>query len=276
MRRNVFCLGVAIGLAALQGAPGFAIPAEAGAWTPDAGHGEIIVTTLFDQANTAFDQAGRFTPTPHYQSLQATAFIDYGVTDWLAALIKPSVQASSLGAPLNQRFTGLGDSEIGAQARLWRDNTTVVSASAEALLPTSAGAGSSGSGNSWLPGDNHAGYDFRLLLGKNVAVGALPGFVEVEGAYRLRGGPAPDEAHADLTFGLYATPRLMLLAQSFNVASGPSNGPVFPHWAQSKLQLSFVYRLDAAWRTQVGGFAALAGDNAWRENGVLVALWRQF
>lgn len=271
MLPKVVRLGVAIGLAALPAAPGLVAPAEAGAWTPEQGHGEIIVTISFDQANTGFDQAGRFTPAPLYRSLQATAFVDYGVTDWLAALIKPSVQSSSLGTPVNQRFTGLGDSEIGAQARLWRDDSTVLSAAVQARLPTSAGPT-----DSWLSGTNHADYDFRLLLGKNVAVGALPAFVDVEGGYRLRGGPAPDEARADLTFGLFATPRLMLMAQSFNIVSAPSSRPDFPRWAQSKAQLSLVYRLDAAWRTQAGGFVTVAGANAYRENGVLVALWRRF
>jgi hypothetical protein len=246
-------------------------PVCAGAWTPEEGHGEIVVTTLFDQANVAFDQAGRFTPTPQYRSLQASAFVDYGVTDWLAALLKPSLQSSSLGAPDNQRFTGLGDSEIGLQARLWRDDSAVLSEAVQARLPTSAGAA-----NSWLPGTPHADFDFRLLLGKNVSVGPLPGFIEIQAACRLRGGPAPDEARADLTFGVYVTPRLMVLAQSFNIVSGPSDRLDFPRWSQSKAQFSLVYSLNKDWRAQAGGFTTLAGTSAYRENGGLVAFWRRF
>ncbi len=278
MRRNGLRPGLAIGRAAIAAiagvavaVPGLVSPVCAAAWTPEEGHGEIIVTTLFDEANVAFDQAGRFTPTSRYRSLQASAYVDYGVTNWLAALVKPSLQSSSLGAPDNQRFTGLGDSEIGAQARLWRDDSTVVSAAVQARLPTSSGAA-----NSWLPGNDRADFDFRLLLGKTVAVGALPAFIELQAATRLRGGPAPDEARADLTIGLYATPRLMLLAQSFNIVSGPSRQPDYPRWSQSKAQLSLVYSLDSDWRAQVGAFATLAGTSAYRENGALVALWRRF
>lgn len=225
-------------------------PVCAGAWTPEEGHGEIVVTTLFDQANVAFDQAGRFTPTPQYRSLQAS---------------------SSLGAPDNQRFTGLGDSEIGLQARLWRNDSAVLSGAVQARLPTSAGAA-----NSWLPGTPHADFDFRLLLGKNVSVGPLPGFIEIQAACRLRGGPAPDEARADLTFGVYVTPRLMVLAQSFNIVSGPSDRPDFPRLSQSKAQFSLVYSLNKDWRAQAGGFTTLAGTSAYRENGGLVAFWRRF
>ncbi len=271
-----------IGLAGLWRSAGFlalalsaffasAPAAWAGAWTPEAGHGEIIVTTLFDQANVGFDQVGRFTPTPLYRSLQASAFVDYGVTDWLAALIKPSAQGTTLGAPDNQRFTGLGDSEIGAQARLWRDDTTVLTFQAEARLPTTAGAT-----KNWLQGTSQPDFDFRLLLGKNVDVGTLPAFVDIEAGGRLRGGAAPDEARADLTFGLYLTPRLLALAQSFNIVSAPSANPAYPHWSQSKAQFSLVYSLNADWRAQAGGFTTIAGQGAYRESGALLALWRRF
>jgi len=271
MRRNPLRLGGILGLAGLLAGPGAVTPASAGAWNPEAGHGEIIVATLFDQANVSFDQTGRFIPTPLYRSLQAQVFVDYGVTDWLAALIKPSVQSSTLGAPDSQRFTGLGDSEIGAQARLWRDDSTVLAFQASVRAPTNGGAT-----NSWLAGTRQPEYDFRLLFGDNVAVGALPGFIDIQAGYHLCAGPAPDEARVDLTFGLYATPRLLLLAQSFNIVSAPSSNPNFPQWAQSKAQLSLVHGLDEDWRAQVGAFTTLAGQNAYRENGVLLALWRRF
>jgi hypothetical protein len=109
MRRILFRLARFMALTAGFTA-GLVTFTRAGAWTPDPGHGEVIVTTLFDQADVAFNQAGHFTPTQLY--------VDVGVTDGLAALIKPTVQSSTLGAPENQRYTGLGDSEIGAQARL--------------------------------------------------------------------------------------------------------------------------------------------------------------
>jgi hypothetical protein len=273
VRRNLFRLGIVLGLAARLGPAAFlATPsAWAGAWTPDAGRGEIIVTTLFDQADSAFNQAGRFIPTPLYRSLQAAAYVDYGVTDWLALLVKPSVQSSSLAAPENQRYTGLGNSEMGAQARLWRDDSSTLAMQANLIAPTTAGAV-----NTWLAGSKNAAFDLRLLLGKNVAIGALAGFVDLSGGVRLRGGPAPNEAHADLTFGLYATPSLLLLAQSFNILSGPSHNPDYPQWSQSKAQFSIVYSLNADWRVQLGGFTTLAGQNAYRENGALLAVWRKF
>lgn len=271
MRRNGFRSGGIVGLAGLLFWAGSAAPASAGAWNPEAGHGEIIVTTLFDQANSGFDQAGRFTPTPLYRSLQAQVFVAYGVTDWLAALLKPSLQSSTLGAPDNQRYTGLGDSEIGAQARLWRDDSTALAAQVSVRAPTNGGPT-----NNWLAGSRQAEYDFRLLLGRNLGLGGLPGFVDLQAGARLCAGPSPNQGRFDLTFGLYLTPSLMLLAQSFNIASTRSDNPDYPQWAQSKLQFSLVYSLDGDWRAQAGAFTTLAGRNAYRENGALVALWRRF
>lgn len=142
---------------------------------------------------------------------------------------------------------------------------------ANVIAPTTAGAV-----NSWLAGSRNAAFDLRRLLGKNVAIGVAPGFVELSGGGRLRGGPAPNEAHLDLTFGLYVMPSLLLLAQSFNIASGPSNNPNYPQWNQSKAQFSLVTSLNADWRVQLGGFTTLAGQNAYRENGALLAVWLKF
>jgi protein XagA len=269
--RLVKSLALTVGLAA-----GLVTCARCGAWTPEPGHGEIIVTTLFDQANVGFNQAGRFTPTPSYRTLQLGAYVEVGVTEGVAALLKPSLQSSTLqgstgGVPENQRYTGLGDSEIGVQARLWRDESGVLAMQADVRAPSTAGAT-----DNWLAGSKAADFDLRLLLGKNVAVGAFAAFVDLSGGFRFCGGPAPNEAHADLTFGLYLTPGLMLLGQSFNIQSAPSKNPGFPQWAQSKTQFSLVSSLNDDWRVQFGGFTTVAGHNAYRETGALLAVWRRF
>ncbi|MCW2318489.1 hypothetical protein M2322_004058 [Rhodoblastus acidophilus] len=245
--------------------------ALAGAWTPPAGQGEIIVTTLFDQANDGFDQAGRFTRTPKYRSYQASLYLDYGLTDWLAATLKPSLQNTTLGAPDNQKFSGFGDSEIGVRGRVWKSDAAVISLQALARLPGSAGPAAPS-----LNGSKNADFDLRLLGGKNIAVAALPGFIDVSVGFRARGGKAPNEGRADVSLGVYLTPGLMLLAQNFNVVSESSRDPANPRWAQSKGQLSLVYSLSAEWRVQVGGFTTLAGANAYREYGALLGLWRRF
>ena len=245
--------------------------ARAGAWTPQAGHGEIIVTTFFDLANQDYNQAGRFAPAPKYRSSQASLYLDYGLADWLALTLKPSVQSSTLGPPASQKFTGLGDSEIGVRGRVWQSDDSVVSVQALASLPATGGAA-----NASFSGSENADFDLRVLGGKNIAIGALPGFVDLSLGYRARGGKPPNEGRADLSLGVYVTPRLMLLAQNFAIVSGPSFYAGYPRWAQDKAQFSLVYALNPDWRAQVGGFATLAGVNAYREYGGVLALWRRF
>jgi hypothetical protein len=248
-----------------------AAPARAGAWTPEAGHGEIIVTTLFDQSNAGFDQAGRFAPAPRYRSWQTSIYLDYGLADWLAATVKPSLQNSSLGPPENEKFTGFGDSELSARGRVWKTDESVISIEAGARLPTTAGPE-----NASLRGSKNADFDLRLLGGKNIVLLALPGFIDLSLGYRARGGKAPNEGRADLSLGVYLTPDLMLLAQNFNILSASSNDPANPRWAQAKAQLSLVHAFNPDWRAQIGGFATLAGMNAYREYGALLAVWRRF
>jgi len=245
--------------------------ARAGAWTPPAGQGEVIVTTLFDLSNQDYNQAGRFTTAPKYRSYQASLYLDYGLADWLALTLKPSVQSSTLGPPADQKFTGLGDSEIGVRGRVWQNDDSVVSIQALASLPTTAGAV-----NASFSGSENAAFDLRVLGGKNISFGALPGFVDLSVGYRAYGGKPPNEGRADLSFGVYVTPRLMLLAQNFAIVSGPSFYPGYPRWAQDKAQFGLVYTLNPDWRAQVGGFATLAGVNAYREYGAVLALWRRF
>ena len=249
----------------------WAAPVFAGAWTQDQGQGELIVTTLFDEADQSFDQAGHFTPTPAYHGDQANVYVAYGVTDWLTAIVRPGVQSSSLASAENQRYTGLGDSEIAVQGRVWSDDSTVISLLAGVRAPTLGGAT-----NLSFQGPSGPEYDFRLLLGHNFTLWSLSGFVDFSAGYRLVGEGAPDEGHFDATFGLYVTRDLLVMAQSFNTISGASHNPQFPQWAQSKAQLSLVYRLTPLWRAQIGAYTTLAGQNAYRENGALLALWRKF
>jgi len=267
MRRVFFCLCAAFLVALCQ----FPAAARAGAWTDPAGQGEVIVTTFFEKASQSYDQAGRLVPTPLYVNRQASALIDYGVADWLMLIAKPTWQVANLGSPVNQHYNGLGDSEIGAQARVWAQDSTVFSVQADLRLPNF-----SGSSFAWLRDADHMDFEGRALLGQGFDLEGLPGFVDAQAAYRLRGGPAPNEWRGDLTLGLYVRPDIMLMLQSFNIVSAASHDPCYPHWAQSKLQASLVYQFSRAWRVQLGGFTTVAGRDAPLENGLLLALWRQF
>jgi hypothetical protein len=100
--------------------------------------------------------------------------------------------------------------------------------------------------------------------------------VDAQAAYRLRFGDPADEIRADVTFGTRPHPRLLLLAQSFNVVSTGTAEGVFEDGRSSKLQASGVWSLGEAWSLQVGGTATVAGQGALRERSVFAAVWHRF
>jgi hypothetical protein len=103
------------------------------------------------------------------RSLFSRLFLPVG-----AALMTAFRAASASAAlPPIKAIPGLGDSEIAAQAKLWRDEPTVISVLAGVRAPTTGGATNSG-----LQGPNRPGYDVRLLLGHNLDLDGWSGFVD--------------------------------------------------------------------------------------------------
>ena len=86
--------------------------------------------------------------------------------------------------------------------------------------------------------------DIRALLGHSFTIGAMPAFIDLQVAQRLRGDGAaqriPRRRHVRRAG---RRQRWMLLAQCFNVISEGAGSPVFGSYDYFKLQLSAVYAL---------------------------------
>jgi hypothetical protein len=116
----------------------------------------------------------------------------------------------------------------------------------------------------------------RLNAGTNFRLGAIPGFIDAEVAYRLRTAGPPDEWHGDLTVGFKFTPRLMLMLQDFTTVSSPSTDATFSEWRQSVVEASLVYALDDKWSLQLGLFSTVWTVKTNTQHGVALAVWRSF
>ena len=163
------------------------------------------------------------------------------MTDWLTAILQPQLQRVEIAAPVDATRFGLGYTDLGARARLWTGDGGVLSAQVVGRIP--------GPGDDADPariGHTDPELDLRLLLGQGFAIGDWPSFVDAQAAYRLRTGDPADEIRADLTFGTRPHPRLLLLAQSFNVVAAGTADGIFKRGRYSKLQLSGVWSLDEA------------------------------
>jgi protein XagA len=247
-------------------------PACAGAWLQPEGRGQIIFSPSAMVAAQRFDRRGRVARTDRFVKQDTQTTVEYGAQRGLTLMLGLGTRTEAYPLPgavqrvMTSSFSG------GARLRLWEEGGAVVSAQVRA----STGFERSLPGLERRFGARHEA-DIRLLAGYSFEIGGLPAFVEAQAGYRWRSGARGDEAVADLAVGLRPTPRLQVIAQLFAVAALQGDGygaAIRPRHA--KAQISAVFDLTETWSVQAGAFASVAGREALREQGALIAIWRRF
>ncbi len=251
---------------------GLAPDALAGGFTLPEGQGQIIAGVGYIAAPRTFDRSGRAIVAPAYNKAVVTAYLEYGATDWLTAIVAPSVARMQAGAP-DKTYTGSDESAVGARLRLFGDRTGAFAL--QVLIEPPLGAHRDAMAEARFGGPNVAAVDVRLQYARVFTLFGLPSFAALEPGARLRDQGWPDEARLDLTFGIRPSARTLILLQNFN-SFAHSAGPLLPQTGYTKAELSVVYDLSAAWAAQVGVIRTLAGRNAAREFGPFGALWYRF
>ena len=245
--------------------------AFAGAFNEPAGQGVAILRATVDQGDRSFDRTGRLIRSDTYVKREASAYVEYGVTDWLQIMLRPDLVSTRLGGVPGGRYTGLGTSEAGAQLRLLVFGPAVLAVQGTFQVPVTRRER-----NLALIGNTSRNTDARALLGVGFDLGPWPSFLDVQAGYRVRERGAPDEAHLDLTLGTRPRPDVLLLLQSFSTIPTGAGTHWFPRSEYSNLEGSIVYDLDARWSIQAGVFATIQGRDALRERGVETAVWYRF
>ena len=236
-------------------------PAHAGAWTPERGDGVVIVTSVFSGAAKGFDADGRLQPLPEYRKFELSAYLEYGLTDWLTGVVHSSARLETQDRDV--RTTSVDG--LGLRARVARTENMVVSAELTGYTP---GLDRNGL---WVDSEPAAA-EARILLGYAFSLRDRPAFVDVQGAYRLSAGGEDDEIHLDVTLGLKPTPRWLLMAQSSTVLSAGNA----PDYRDHKLQASAVCWLTPRHGLQAGVSGTLDGVSALQERAVFAAFWYRF
>jgi protein XagA len=254
-----------------SGLMSYATAAFAGAWTLDQDKGDVIVATTAMQASSYFTTGSALQSIPHYNKDESQALIEYGVTNWFTAMFAPSLQHVDIDPPFGGQRSGLGYTDLGGRARVWSDESWVVSGQLTLRIP-----GTYDNTNTAAIGYTDPEVDLRGLVGYSFKIGTLPSFVDAEMAQRFRIGGPPDEFRTDLTLGVNVTEKWQLLAQSFNVTSEGAGTWGFGSFGYYKLQLSAVYALTTSLSWQLGGYSTYWGRNALQENGVVVGAWYKF
>lgn len=111
--------------------------------------------------------------------------------------------------------------------------------------------------------------EIRLLYGNGFSALGTRGFVSASaGAAAWRRGA--DEIRYDLTVGLDAGPRLLLMAQAFNVAAFEAGDLAY---SATKIGGSAVWRVSKGVGIQAGYFGGVSGKNTARERTASVGIW---
>jgi hypothetical protein len=244
--------------------------ARAGAFLEPAGEGQAIISTTFSDSANAFDSSGKLVPIASYRKFELTAWMDYGLTDWLTAVVAPSADDITNADHPTSTYRGLGMTELGVRTAIARTENTTLSFQATGLVP-----GSFDRSNPALAGYDGFQADARFLYGVSFDIAGLPAFVDVEAGYRWY-EIGPDEMRTDLTFGIRPRPNLLLLAQDFGIMSVGPGLPYAPNYRSDKIEASAVFDFDGQWSVQVGAFATIAAVDADHERGLVTALWHRF
>lgn len=243
----------------------------AGAFLPGPGQGQLILSASFSRANQDYDAAGQKRRRAPFRKAEAQAYAEYGLTEWAALIVSPSLLYFRAPQSKPSSYIGLSESEFGARFRLLAFGPAIVSA--QATLRT--GGETLGTGNRTLLGQGELRGDARLLAGYGFQLFGLNGFVDAQAGYRTSLRRVGAEWRADLTLGLRPAERLLLLAQAFSSFSR-REGVRTPARQLHKLQFSAVYDVTAAVALQLGVFTTAGGRNAPLENGVVSAIWLRF
>jgi len=248
-----------------------AAEAWAGAFMMPEGQGQMIAGVGYIEATRTFTTGNKTVPTPAFRQVEASAYVEYGLTDWLTLVVAPTLARMHGGEP-GVTYTGSDESAIGARLPLYRDDVRVVSVQALAE-PGFPGAGGTAAAAT-LGGPDAWAADVRAQYGQAFQALGGEGFVDIEPSVRLRGGGWPTETHLDVTLGLRPKPRIMVLLQDFTERA--ASGPRAPATLFTKIAISLVYDIAPAWSLQAGGLIVPVGRNAGREVGPLAALWHRF
>ena len=245
--------------------------AAAGAWNRAAGEGLAIVDVTLGSGTDYFDGRGRLAPARAYTKGELAGYVEYGATDWLMLVARPSLDSIRIGAPDSGHVVGLGSTAAGAQLQALVFGPAVLAVQGTFSVP-----GTASRRNPAEVGNTAREGDLRILGGVGFRLGPYLAFLDAQQGYRIRSGGAASQWRSDLTFGLHPTERLLVLLQSFTVIPTGPGTAWLPSSQSSKVALTGVYDVTRAWSLQLGIFTTVYGRDALRDRGVSTGIWYRF
>ena len=241
-------------------------PAYAQAFTQPKGEGRVITSVTWSNSGRAFDDRARSVDIADYDQLNVYLIGEYGATDDLTLLLTPSFRSVQVRGASDS--TGLGYTDVGARHAVARGSNFVVSLQGLVRIP-----GMTRRDVLAQIGQTDMEYDLRAQGAVTFGKGS---FVNLEGGYRLRAGDPPNAYNIDATVGIRATPKLLLLVNSFNAISDGDGRGVFRRYRYHNAYAGAAYDVSRRLTLQAGVLGTVAGRNALRERGLFAAAWVRF
>jgi hypothetical protein len=252
------------------------VAAHAAAWTQAKGTWQIISGVVYSDASLSFDNHGNAMTPTLFNRILLQNDVEYGLSNRLTLFARTETADVRSQPGTAAAIDAVNNAvELGFRLRpsrgphLLSDYDVI---SIEGTVRTAGAFNFAYSANATASG---RGAGVRLLYGSPFKWGNRDGFVNLEAGERWLSRPRPNETAVDLTAGLWLDKRWLVMAQSFNVVSGPAKQP-YVYFRSHKLEASVAYKLSKHFTLQAGAFFSPAGQNALDERGLVASLWDNF
>jgi protein XagA len=256
---------------------------QAGAWLQAVDKNQIIFSGTWTEADRRFDKNGKPRLSGRFTKQEFSTTFERGWSDTLTIIgginaKHQAIPAQGINAEGLRAHSAGFAMVAGGRVKLWSDSHSVFS-----LQGTVQGSGERAIPYNQRKLDAPVEAEMRLSAGHsfnapgfNMTALNSPAFVDVQTAYRWRGGSNTDEVRFDATFGIRPLPHVLLMLQSFNSAAVAQDKRFGSKRAtQHKVQASAVYDMNEQWAIQGGVFSSVKGKESLRERGALLAVWRK-
>ncbi len=245
--------------------------AHAGAWPIAVGEGQVISTTLFDNASSGYDDEGNLTQQVSFNKSEGSVYLEHGLSEKITVVLQSSYQDIQFTAGVDVvDFSGVGESYVGLRRVFWQSGKWVASGQAGVIF--------AGSGETVTDADLGSGstnYEGRVLLGRSFGFAKRDGFMDIQAAYRYRPKMQADEQRIDATAGWYPSKKFQILTQGFYTRS-KEQFEISRTNTRLKLQGSLVYNHNPKTSYQIGLYQTVAGRNIVKEKAFFVSAWKRY
>jgi hypothetical protein len=248
--------------------------AFAGAWLQPKGDGLFIGQATYFASDNFFDADGVKQKQPQFSKEELQPYAEYGLLDNLTIGGTAFAQRDEQSGTSNY---GVADPEIFARSVVWRDSVQLVS-----VQPLLKFHSAFGSDDPPRGGSSSTDEELALLYGRSLHVISDRDYLDLRGAYRLRGGALNNQWQADAAIGLQVAPRWQIIPAIRGVLATKINDRVaFSEngdldYDLLKAEVTAAYHLDEQRWLQLCLFDHLAGVETGDGYGVSVGFAQRF